>query len=108
MIDKGIFIETIEELKQQLDHDVRCGEAFTAILPNDFVSGYDNHWVVNQLIKMLKVITNDDSQHSWIEYYIWELDFGRKWKKGMVSVNGIDYKLKTTNDLWNIITNDSE
>lgn len=108
MIDKEIFVETIEKLRQQIDHDVRCGEAFTTILPNDFVSGYDNHWVVNQLIKILKVMTNDDTQHSWIEYFIWDLDFGRKWKKGMVSVNDIDYKLKTTNDLWNLLTNDND
>ena len=42
-------------------------------------------------------------EHSWIEYYMWELHFGRKWKKGIVKIKGKDFKLQTASDLWDIL-----
>lgn len=85
---KETFIEVIAEIQKQCAHDEKCAAAFRVILPSDYTSGYDNHFVINHLTTLLKIAMNDNHKESWIEYFIWELDFGRKWKKSSVLVNG--------------------
>ncbi len=79
---KEMFVETIGELKKQYDHDRKCSEAFQVILPTDFISGYNNSKLTNQLVKILAIAFNDNHEHSWIEYFLWELDWGAKYKEG--------------------------
>ena len=100
---KDLFIETIHEIEKQHNHDRKCTEAFKVLLHNDDANGYDNHWLQNQLIKILQIAMNDNHKNSWIEYYLWELDFGRKWKKDSVKVNGKNFKLQNAYDLWDLL-----
>lgn len=108
-ITKELFLESIEALKAQSEHDKKCSEAFEVILPHDHVSLYDNDRVVGQLVKILKVLTEDshpnfdDGSPGWIDYYIYDLEFGEKYRPGSVSVAGEDYELKTPEDLWNLL-----
>ena len=81
-ITKELFVETIEALEKQHRHDQKCSEAFRVILPNDYISNYKNHYLQNQLVKLLQIALKDNHKHSWIEYYMWELDFGKKYKDG--------------------------
>jgi len=103
IFSKELFIETISEIEKQYRHDFKCSEALGVLLPNDYISGYDNHWLQNQLIKILKIAMNDNHKHSWIEYYIWELDFGEKYTGGCVEIYHKDFKLKTVEDLWDLL-----
>lgn len=100
---KDLFIETIHEIEKQYNHDRKCAEAFKIILPNDYTSHYANHWLQNQLLKILKIAMGDNHKDSWIDYYLWELDFGRKWKKDSVQVKGKNFKLKNAYDLWDLL-----
>ena len=100
---KELFIETINELKKQHKHDKKCSKAFSVILPDDHISFYDNHWVHNQLVKILKTAMNDSQKDGWIDYFLWELDFGNEWEEGKISVGDKDFKLKTAEDLWNLL-----
>jgi hypothetical protein len=100
---KELFCETVNEIEKQCNHDRKCSDAFKVILPNDYTSNYDNHWLQNQLIEILQIAMNDNHKDSWIEYFIWELDFGRKWKKGMVKIKGKDFKLQNAYDLWDLL-----
>lgn len=68
---KDLFIETIHEIEKQYNHDRKCSDAFKVILPNDYTSNYANHWLQNQLIKILQIAMNDNHKGSWIEYYLW-------------------------------------
>ena len=83
MISKEKFIQVIYSIQKQLDYDNKCHDAFSVILKNDYVSGYDYSLVLNSLIELLKIEFNDDED--WIEYFIWELDFGKKYKDGMIT-----------------------
>lgn len=94
-----LFIETIEALEEQRRIDQKCHEAFTVILPNDYVSGYNNAAIFKQLIKL---IDKDD----WVDYFVWELDFGRKYEEGMVRIHGEDFKLRTAKDLYKLVNLD--
>lgn len=103
VFSKELFVETINEIEKQHRHDSKCSEAFKVILPNDYTSNYDNHWLQNQLVKVLQIAMNDNHKDSWIEYYMWELDFGRKWKKDSVKVKGKNFKLQNAYDLWDLL-----
>ena len=46
---------------------------------------------------------NDNNSNSWIEYYLWELDFGRNWKKGIIKTKSIDFKLQSPSHLWDLL-----
>lgn len=103
IFSKELFIETINEIEKQHRHDSKCNKAFRVILPNDYISNYKNDWLYDQLIKLLKIAMNDDHKHSWIEYYMWELDFGIKYTKGSVKIQNKDFELKTASDLWDLL-----
>lgn len=102
-ITKELFISSIEALKKQYEHDKKCSEAFKIILPNDYISSYENHLLTNQLIKILQESTNDNHSDSWIEYYIYELDFGSKWQEYKVMVKDKPFKLETSEELWELL-----
>ena len=100
---KELFIESIGAIEKQYRHDQKCNEAFEVILPNDFITYYDNHWLTNQLTKVLQIAMDDENKDSWIEYYMWELDFGKKWKKGYITIRDKDVPLQNAGDLWNLL-----
>lgn len=102
VFSKELFIETINEIEKQHRHDSKCSEAFRVILPNDNISNYANHWLQNQLVKVLQIAMNDNHEDSWIEYYMWELDFGVKYSKGCVKIQGKDFELRSASDLWDL------
>ena len=102
-IGKKLFIQTIGEIEKQKIHDQKCSDAFQVILPHDYTSGYDNSYAMGQLIWLLKKATNDIHKDSWIEYFIWELDFGRLYKKGSIQISGKDFTLKTSSHLWDLL-----
>jgi len=61
--------------------------------------------LVDDVIRLLEWATGD--LDAWISYYIYELDFGRKYKDGCVTnPDGSIVKLKTVKDLWNLLEED--
>lgn len=82
-LTRELFVETIEAIKKQNEHDIKCSEAMGVIYPDSFEAGmlYENHYVMNQIVKLLQVAFDDETEHSLIEYFMWELDFGKKDKK---------------------------
>lgn len=53
------------------------------------------------LIELLEKITYDEDE--WISYWVYELDFGQKYHKGCVEINGKLVALLTIYDLWNLL-----
>lgn len=102
-ITKQLFEESIVRLQAQHEHDVKCSEAFSTILRNDFVSSYDNSLVIDQLVKLLKILTDDDHKDSWIDYFVYELDFGKKFTMGMVKNKGSDVDISTSSKLYDFL-----
>jgi hypothetical protein len=86
--------------------DSKCSEAFSVILPHDHVSGYDNHLVIDQLLKLLKIAMNDDKTNSWIEYFLYELNFGPKYYHGCANnADGSFIDLSDAGKLWDFLKN---
>lgn len=108
-IDKKNFMNTIGSLKLQMKHDVKCGDAFSIILPDDHVTLYDNSYIINAMIDLLKYLTDDYDEYPWIEYFIYELDFGSKYKDGMIKDSEGDIiKLENSSDLYALLVNNSK
>lgn len=80
MISKEVFIETIDSIEKQYEHDNKCLEAASLIYEDAFEGNlfYRNSWLQNALITLLQIEFNDEKAQSWIDYYLWELDFGKK------------------------------
>jgi len=105
---RELFIETIEALQKQDEHDSKCVEAFEVILNNSFVSNYDNRYLTNQLVKLLQVAMNDEGkggQLSLIEYFLYDLDFGRKYNE---KEHGITPYLSDAGKLWDYLNSNLE
>ena len=70
-----------------------------------FIEPYDNSLLTNQLLKILNKIFNikENEYGTDIEYFMWELEFGKKYTEGCISEDGENIPLATAEDLWNLI-----
>jgi len=79
MITKEIFVEIISALEQQKIYDNQYVNKLSEVFPDAFPGGliYNNSFIIDVLLKILKEQFNDNHKDSWIEYFIYELDYGR-------------------------------
>lgn len=106
-MEKKLFVETINALQAQRVRDEKCNRAFNVILSSDFITGYDYSLVRNQLIKLLQVEMSDYHRDSWIEYFIHELDFGKKYKKGTATrKDGSEINLSSASALYEFLASE--
>lgn len=93
VIDRELFVRVMFNLERQFHHDERCQRAFSVILPHADITGYDNRHIEDQLVELLQRAFDDEGQSSWIWYFIYELDFGRKalepmaWREDRTPIN---------------------
>lgn len=98
-----LFIDAMTAIKKQIDIDDECTEAFQKILPTDFVSGYNNGAIISKLIEIIELDLDDKDK--MIQYFIFELEWGHKYKDGMVTdEKGDNIKLELLTDLWEYLT----
>jgi len=108
-MEKKLFIESIESLKKQYEYDIEVSKKLSEVFPNAFDANllYDNHFINNALMKVLQVENNDlelcEHGQSWIEYFCFELDFGAKYKAGMVKDKGKDIDFSDAGKLWDYL-----
>lgn len=106
--DKKLFIETMSALEKQYRHDMKCNKAFQTILLDASCCLYNNEAIENQLRSILKRAMNDDHKHSWIDYFMYELDFGKKYKKGCATRKDKTFiNLKTSSALYDYLIEDN-
>lgn len=97
------FIEIMQEVVS-LDTDTHeANDALKKLSPDFGGLMLERH--DSLILKLITHIMNDESE--WISYWMFDLDKGKKWKKGtVVDKDGKDIKLKTLNDLYNILQSD--
>ena len=66
---------------------------------NEFTGFYMDNYVI---IETLQDIFND-KENDWINYWMFELDCGKLYKRGMVTEKGKNIKLKTLDDLYKVL-----
>jgi len=105
-----LFCEIMDSIEKQARHDRKCSDAFEIILPESNMCYYDNEFLNNQLIKIIQIAMRDEGKESWIGYYIYELDFGKKYRKGCATnKDGSEIKLGNAKELYEYLikTNDN-
>ena len=107
---KELFIETIKILEQQYKKDKLFSENAGKLFPEAFTANLlpDNHLLGNQILKILQTETNDLKLcafgQSWIEYFMYELNFGKKYKKGMIKdKNDKNINLSNSDKLYDFL-----
>jgi hypothetical protein len=100
-ITKEQFTKSMEAIKEQVDIDIKNHDALEVLLPSDFVTNFRNV-LYNALIDILEEVTNDNG--GWIEYFLWELDFGKEnWRLKVYSKDKKEIPLSSIDDLWNLL-----
>lgn len=83
---KELFVSTINSIQKQLEIDRKNSSMLQEMFPDDRIyCGYNNSELFNALNKILKESMKD--KHDWIYYFMYELDFGEKYRNGMVKVS---------------------
>ena len=55
----------------------------------------------DMIVDLLEICFND--KEKWIEYWVFELDFGNKYKEGMIKRDKTTIPLKTAKDLYDLL-----
>lgn len=104
-ISKKHFVEAIKSIEAQwrLDQEIATflGRAFTDAFKANLLPR--NGILQEALIKVLEKAVNDEGQ--WIDYYLWEIDFGKDAKRYQVTVDGKSFVLSTPGKLYDFIIN---
>jgi hypothetical protein len=102
--NKKLFIEVLNALDEQSKHDDMCSDAFRKILPEASGVYYITDSIVEALHKTLDHLSEYKDSGDWVFYFIYDLDFGRKYKKGMVNQpNGDEIRINTASRLYDFL-----
>lgn len=108
---KEIFLEAIEAIEKQVNLDIEISKHLGKAFPDVFEANLlpKNHFLQNALIRVLQVEMNDlqlcEHGQSWIEYYLWELNFGQENYRLKVTQNGNEIKLSNASELYDYLNN---
>ena len=91
------FNDYIKKIREQLEYSDNLDDALRKMSP-DF-GGFFNT-AIDIAIDLLKRVMNDKDE--WIEYYIYEANWGKTFKEVYES-DGTPIPLETIEDLYNII-----
>ena len=75
--------------------------AFTSIFKVEGIVTFSDD-LVNGIVSLLEQMFHDHSE--WISYWLWELDCGKNYVEGSVTIQKKPLPLKTIKDLYNILT----
>ena len=104
-LKKETFIQAIESIDKLNKKNIQFAENMSKCFPNsrsaDFIS--DNDFVANALIQVLQELFKDNHEHSWIEYFCFELDFGRENWRLKAKDNGKEIPLSNAGQLFDYL-----
>jgi hypothetical protein len=101
-MSKGQFVACLLELKSIIDDTEQVHKAMKKLSP-DF-GGFYNERAETLVFNVLQDIFND-KENDWIGYFIYELEWGKKYRKGMIKSGKNEIiKLASLDDLYKLIT----
>lgn len=101
-ISKEAFINVIEDLKESNDYQKNLNKFFK----NNNVDGYIYQPDCScSVVKLLHIIFENSDADEWISFFCFDLDFGRKWKPGIVTAkDGSTINIATAEELYDYLT----
>ena len=103
----GITYEEFEQHLLSVKDMMEFQDEFTALVSRHGGDCFMLPSMIDGMVNLLELITKDRDE--WIEYYIYELDFGKKYIRGdIVDENGNIIELITIQDLWDLLSKETE
>ena len=100
MLTRKQFTDAMTAIIEQNAEDDRISKALGSICPDSCF--YDTKHATKALIYLLKSTMKDS--YEWIEYWLYELDCGRKYRPSSAKdADGKPIKLKTISDLYALL-----
>ena len=110
-MNKEIFIEAIEAIQKQVALDIEVSKHLGKAFPDAFEANLlpKNHFLQDALLHVLQVEMNDlqlcEHEQSWIEYFLWELNFGEENYRLKVTDNGKNIPMSNASELYDYLIN---
>lgn len=100
-LDKKDFVDAINEVRNTNKYH----EELNSFLSKHGVEGYIfQPDCVDVTLRLLHIIFGKADRDNWIEYFCFDLNFGKKWEPGFVTQkDGTDIKLETPEDLYDYL-----
>ena len=115
MIKKEIFVEAINTIERQVKLDRTNSKFLGKIFPNAYSENliYDNSLLINVLIDVLCETMEDKKEYfddiRWIEYFIYELNFGKDNDRLKVyDKNNKEIPMGTPEELYDFLLKDNK
>lgn len=100
-LSKEEFIKAINDVEVTYKYQENLNNFFKKNNVEGYIFQPD---CVATVLRLLHVFFNDEDKEEWIEYFCFELNFGKKWEPGIVKdENGADIILQTPEDLYNVL-----
>lgn len=105
-MNKDLFIDTINQIEELHRESEEVNSVLKKIDP-EFGGGYIHNKSITILENLVKALVND--QYDNIGYYMWEIDFGKGYKDGMITdADGNNIRLSNASELYDLIMSDNE
>lgn len=99
MITEKQFKNAAKAIIDQVNTDHKISEALKAFCPQSYA--FYETTMLASMLELLAVSAGDEDR--WFDYWLFELEQGKKRKRGAVKIDGKCVGLKTLDDVWNII-----
>ena len=104
MITKEKFVKVIEHIKQHNELEGNLCSALEAMSPENYCCAFVYSKYETLAIDLLKEALGLDEEIDWIEYFIYELEFGTKFQLGcVVEADGKAVDLSTPEALYDYL-----
>lgn len=99
ILKKERFCKTMNQIQKVYDY----GDKLNQFFKENHVDGYLHEPnCIEQTLGLLAFIFDDKDQ--WIDYWVYELDFGRRYKEGTITdSNGENIPLETAEELYELL-----
>lgn len=104
-IKKEVFVDAINNIEKQYTSERNFSTAVNNYFCDDVANSLPRNYVIDSLVKILQQHFNDETKYSWIEYYLWDLDFGRN-KSSAITVNNKKFVLNNPESLYDLLKNE--
>lgn len=100
MINKELFVKSMNTLKEMSKQETELLSTFN--INPEWICG---EWVWNYYTLLKDSVLGEyEDIGDDFSYFVFELDFGSKWKEGMITdKDGNDIKMQTAEDLYDIL-----
>ena len=105
-MNKELFVYIVNKMYELYQEQEKFDDVLK-MLDNDFGGCLIHNKTISLLEEILKKLVND--KYDYIGYYLWELDFGKEYKDGVITEDdGSIIKLSNPEELYDLIISEQE